>query len=154
MPFSNGYIPNPEEVTNWSMVGFGHDASNSFYCVEARCKRENVEVFCEVCNGNGRLWYPEESEKLAEEWEQTEPPSGEGYQIWETVSEGSPISPVFSDPKILAEFMANSPPWGGAKATTAEKWLEWIVGPGWAPSGVITNGVYQDGVNAVLSTKD
>jgi len=33
--------------------------------------------------------------KLYEEWEDYEPPAGPGYQLWEKVSEGSPVSPVF-----------------------------------------------------------
>lgn len=34
------------------------------------------------------------------------PPDGEGYQVWETVSEGSPISPVFKTPEELATYMS------------------------------------------------
>ena len=38
-----------------------------------------------------------------------EPPSGEGYQCWETVSEGSPISPVFKTLDELCQWLANHP---------------------------------------------
>jgi hypothetical protein len=31
----------------------------------------------------------------AEAWQSTDPPAGEGWQLWETVSEGSPVTPVF-----------------------------------------------------------
>ncbi len=37
-------------------------------------------------------------------WQPTEPPTGEGYQLWETVSEGSPISPVFASTEALAAW--------------------------------------------------
>lgn len=30
-------------------------------------------------------------------WVKTKPPTGDGWQLWETFSQGSPVSPVFSD---------------------------------------------------------
>jgi hypothetical protein len=41
-------------------------------------------------------------------WRPTEPPSGEGYQLWEIVSEGSPVSPVFALPEELAQWCAKN----------------------------------------------
>jgi len=149
LPFWNGHTPTPEEVNGWSIAGFGHDSINCHICIEARCKREGYSTECEVCKGKGSIWQPAEAEQWAEDWVEEKPPAGEGYQIWETVSEGSPISPVFSDPRILAEWMANSPTWGAAEPMSADRWLEWIVGPGWSPSGMMINGVYKDGVAAM-----
>lgn len=148
LPFWNGVYPTPEEVNAWSISGFGHDSINAHVCIRARCEREGYPVECDVCKGHGNIWQPPEAEQWAEEWEKQEPPAGEGYQIWETVSEGSPISPVFSDPRILAEWMSNQP--GAAQEMTADQWLKWIVGPGWSPSGVMVNGVYKDGVSAMV----
>lgn len=37
-----------------------------------------------------------------------DPPSGEGYQMWETTSEGSPITPVFEDPDELVKHIYNN----------------------------------------------
>lgn len=150
LPFWNGYTPTPEEVNDWSIEGMGHDAINCHVCIKARCEREGYPVECDVCNGNGSIWQPAEAEQWAEDWEKEEPPAGEAYQIWETVSEGSPISPAFSDPRILAEWMANSPSWGAAEPLSADQWLEWIVGPGWSPSGIMTNEGYKDGVAAMI----
>ncbi len=31
-------------------------------------------------------------------WEQMPPPDGDGYQLWETVTNGSPVSPVDARP--------------------------------------------------------
>lgn len=150
LPFWNGYMPTPEEVNSWSITSMGHDSINSHICIQARCEREGYSVYCDVCGGNGSIWQPAEAEKWADEWVPEEPPAGEAYQIWETVSEGSPISPVFSDPRILAEWMANSPPWGAAEPMSVDQWLKWIVGPGWSPSGMTVNGVYKDGVTAMM----
>lgn len=149
LPFWNGYMPTPEEVNGWSLGGFGHDGINCHVCIKARCEREGFPVTCEVCKGNGRIWQPVEAEQWAEDWERVEPPAGEAYQIWETVSEGSPISPAFLDPRILAEWMANSDPWGAAEPMSADRWLQWIVGPGWSPSGMLVNGVFKSGVEVM-----
>lgn len=149
LPYQNGYIPTAEEVNAWNILSMGHDGINCGVCIKARCEREGYSYLCSECGGDGDLWTPEDAKQKAEEWERTEPPAGEAYQIWETVSEGSPISPAFTDPRILAEWMANSKPWGAAQKMTADRWLNWIVGPGWAPSGIMMNGVYQDGVAAL-----
>lgn len=146
LPYKNGYIPTVKEVNEWNITSTFGVSNYSYTCIEARCAREGYEHLCPKCNGNGRLWHPADAEQKAEEWERTEPPTGEAYQIWETVSEGSPISPAFTNPQILAEYMANSPPWGAAQPMSAENWLKWIVGPGWAPSGV--GGL--DGVAAMV----
>ena len=80
-------------------------------------------------------------------WKPTEPPAGDGYQIWETVSEGSPISPVFATPEELARHMAGTK-WGADDGTPYEAWLKFILGPGWAPTGVMQGGVFENGVAA------
>jgi hypothetical protein len=150
LPFPNGYMPTTEEVNGWSIGGFGHDSINCHVCIEARCKREGYAVECDVCNGHGSIWQPAEAEQWYENWTKEEPPAGEAYQIWETVSEGSPISPAFSDPRILAEWMANSPTWGAAEPMSADEWFKWIIGPGWSPSGFMTNEGYKDGVAGMI----
>lgn len=90
-----------------------------------------------------------EMEKMSEDWEPEPPPSGEGYQVWETVSEGSPISPVFAAPEELAKYMANHP-WGADKDTTYEQWLAFILGPGHAFSLVVQDGRPMSGVQAAV----
>jgi len=52
------------------------------------------------------------------------PPIGEGYQLWETTTEGSPQSPVFSNIDDLCKWCAvNATTFGKCKAT-ADKWRE------------------------------
>lgn len=36
-----------------------------------------------------------------------DPPAGDGWQLWETTTEGSPISPVFPTAEDLATWMAS-----------------------------------------------
>jgi len=150
LPESNGYIPTPQEVNVWSISGMGHDACNQWACVKAECKRLGYKYTCEVCNGSGEkisLKY----KKLRDEWKRVEPPKGIGFQLWETVSEGSPISPVFETPEELATWLVESPDYKWKKndaGTTYEQWLSFI-SVGWAMSGAVINGTYMSGVQAV-----
>jgi hypothetical protein len=141
-------IPTPREVNVWSLCGFGHDSTNQYICVKAECARLGVSETCDKCEGHGHIW-PSKADELAyDEWEETEPPHGDAYQIWETVSEGSPISPPCESPESLAEWMeANGT--GVDMGTTAEQWLKFINGPGWALSCVMIDGVFQTGVQAI-----
>ena len=142
-------IPTPEEVNEWSLSGMGHDSINQYICVKAACERAREFPTCAQCDGEGTRWPSPEAKAKYESWERTEPPKGDGYQIWETVSEGSPISPVFATARELAVHMATTK-WGTDDGTPAETWLKFIEGPGWAPSMVMQNGVMQSGVEAVV----
>jgi hypothetical protein len=140
--------PTVQQVNLWSLFGLAHDSINRWICVKARCKRDGQDYTCRVCQGHGDKWTSESAKQTADEWTPTEPPAGEGWQIWETVSEGSPISPVFATPEALAQHMANARPWGAARPMPAADWLKWITGPGWAASAVAVDGVLKDGVQA------
>ena len=144
------YVPTAAEVNAWSICSMGHDSINQWIVVEAECQRLGVATQCEQCDGEGERWPSEEARKVYDDWTSSEPPAGDGYQIWETVSEGSPISPVFASPEELAQYMAGRK-WGADKGTPYETWLKFINGPGWAMSGVVRDGVYMSGVEAVVS---
>lgn len=142
------YVPTPQEVNDWSLSGFGHDSSNAYICIKAECERLGELRTCPACGGEGEVWPSEQARKVYEDWQPTPPPAGDAYQIWETVSEGSPISPPFATPEELARHMATTR-WGADKeGTPYETWLAFIRGPGWAPSMVMANGKLMDGVTA------
>lgn len=143
------YVPTPHEVNVWSISGMGHDSINQWICVKAECARLGVGHTCSVCDGAAEIWPSKEAEEAYENWQQVNPPSGDGYQIWETVSEGSPISPVFATPEVLARHMAGTK-WGADDGTPYEVWLKFIRGPGWAPSMVASSASLQSGVAAVV----
>lgn len=126
LPEPNGYKPTADEVNSWSIGGLGHDAINSWVCVRARCEREGIVSPCSVCNGDGEFWPSHEAKASYQSWEETEPPTGEGFQLWETVSEGSPISPVFASVETLCEWCANNATSFGSYKATAEKWREML----------------------------
>lgn len=52
-----------------------------------------------------------------------DPPDGEGFQLWETTSEGSPISPVFTTPEELAEWCEDGTTVLGYEKISKEAWL-------------------------------
>jgi hypothetical protein len=141
-------VPTLEEVNVWSIFGgLGYDSINQWIVVGAECKRLGINPECSHCNGEGRVWETEESKRAAEAWVISEPPTGDGYQIWETVSEGSPISPVFATPEELARHMAFKQ-WGADKGSSYETWLRFILGPGWAPTLVMDASGVRTGVDA------
>lgn len=149
-PKEPAYVPTPEEVNVWSLSGMGHDSINQWIVVGAECKRRGIDPECPHCKGEGTIWDSPGDERAAEDWKSSEPPAGDSYQIWETVSEGSPISPVFATPEELARYMAGTK-WGADKGTSYETWLQFINGPGWAPSMISDGNGLRSGVEAVCS---
>lgn len=79
--------------------------------------------FCPVCKGTGID--PEIQEKH-DAWTPTEPPVGEGYQLWETTSEGSPISPVFKTLNELCEWCENNASTFASFKTTKDEWKKML----------------------------
>lgn len=72
-------------------------------------------------------------------WEPTEPPEGEGWQVWETVSEGSPVTPVFATADELIEHLCTiGTDWG--RVWSREGAENFVKRSGWAPSFVATGG--------------
>lgn len=124
LPEHNGYTPTAEEINAWAMLGMGHDALNAWICIEARLIREGYdpETKCVDCDGEGCMWPSQAIKAAAEEWESSEPPTGEGYQLWETTSEGSPISPVFSTLDALCVYAAANCSVFGSEKATAREW--------------------------------
>jgi hypothetical protein len=87
------------------------------------------------------------------------------FQVWETVSEGTPVTPPFATREELVSYLvangdfwdqrrrAERPsepgngPWSPAQA-------EAFVNSGWAPSGLIVGGVVHDSRDAALIFKE
>lgn len=127
----DNYIPTAEEVNTAQHKGGlgGHDAINRFILIEARAKRLGVFGKCPICKGEGTLPHPDLAiRKLHEEWKEYEPPTGDGYQLWETCSEGSPISPVFASAEQLADWCADNATIFGSEKTSRANWLQMFTG--------------------------
>ena len=52
-----------------------------------------------------------------------DPPGGEGYQLWETTSEGSPLSPVFTSLESLCVWCERNATTFGKYTATKEDLL-------------------------------
>jgi hypothetical protein len=147
------YTPSAKEVNDWGLNNGFYTSSTQYVICLAELARLGKEVKCPHCKGEGEFWPSEAAKQAYEGWEKEEPPVGDGFQMWETVSEGSPISPVFATAEELATFMAGTR-FGGDEGTPYETWLSFIRGPGWAPSLVVEAGQMQSGVDWAVSVDD
>lgn len=138
-----------EEVNAWSLSGMGHDQINQSICLRSRCQREGVPFYCQECGGDGDHWPSQAHKELCEAYENINPPSGEAYQMWETVSEGSPISPPFAMPEELARWLTETgASAGGSRTATYEQWLN-LIHREWAPSMVVDKNGLRSGVEVL-----
>ena len=79
---------------------------------------------CVVCAGHGTVERHPGQRVAADAWEIVEPPVGVGWQLWETTSEGSPVSPVFAAAEELAGWCETGATWFGDARWTRAQWLE------------------------------
>jgi len=143
----------------------GHDAIDRWNATDALIKAAGLDPevwgICQACGGHGSVeTYPGQRDE-AEEWQREEPPEGEGWQLWETVSEGSPISPVFPTAQELARWLAT---WEGAHANNQDQPMPYEAALAFVMEGhsftLYTNpgGVHEGsefvGTQAVLDTYD
>lgn len=123
-----------EMVNKWSSKGFGHDSINQWICVKTRAEKFGIYGECFFCKGEGKIWFNDKVKELHENWYDNErygPPTGEGWQVWETVSEGSPVTPVLSTREALIEYLVqHGDAWdqkqgdGGWKRENAEAFVK------------------------------
>lgn len=66
------------------------------------------------------------------------------YQMYETVSEGTPLSPIFATPEALIEWLVTD---GGRDGKHSRRAAEKFVKNAWAPSMLITDGIAASGVD-------
>lgn len=130
---------------------FGHDACDRWSAsrkIIASAGLKKSWGTCKRCKGEGSVWDAPENKRRAARWRSKQPPNGKGFQIWENVSEGSPVSPVFAAPEELADWMCCHDD-SVTRGTTREQWLRFINGPGWAPSMMSSANGCVPGVQAV-----
>lgn len=140
-----------EEVNAAQRSGSGlgdrsHDGVNRWILIEFRCEMLGIEQHCKTCGGSGDIATDDERDAY-ENWEPTEPPVGDGWQVWETVSEGSPITPVFPTAKALVDYLSTyGTTWdqkpsafGREKGPWRREAAEEFVKTGWAMSFMAVN---------------
>jgi len=95
---------------------------------------EGTEKTCKACRHAAKLAGVSIASHGCPNWK-INPLPGDGYQLWETVSEGSPASPVFGTPEKLSQWLVTpGNDTSVTKGTTYEQWLAMIRGPGYAPT--------------------
>jgi hypothetical protein len=126
--FGDGEIPSYENITDY-FLKYGDmefDGCIEWALINEYCRRNGYEVLCPHCKGNGTIYINEEIEKLNDEWRPIEPPEGDGYQLWETTSEGSPVSPVFATLDELCEWCEDNATTFGTSKATKEEWMQML----------------------------
>lgn len=143
---SGHWSEEPRTAAEVNLQRHPHDAINRSYLIEFRCEQLGITLHCLTCKGNGDVATDEERE-AAENWEGTEPPSGEGWQLWETTSEGSPTSPVFATGEELAQWMSRNPCGFAGSTIALEVARKWVLETnGWSPSMVAGPDGLKDGI--------
>lgn len=110
---------------------------------------------CPLCEGSGKALNGKECIQCYGEGKDKpniEPIKGEGYQIWQDVSKGGPVSPVFENPEDLAEWMVKNDN-SITKGTSYSGWLKFIKAEGSAPSGIMSNDGFKSGVESLYDNQ-
>ena len=136
--------PTPGEVEDfysddaYFATPYRNDTKIRFFLTKMRAKNQGIweSRECSACESKGHFWFSDEIEEKSEQWEREDPPEGEGWQVWETVGEGSPITPVFENGEELIEHLAKNgtaldDPWLYKRA------VEFVKETQWEPSGMI-----------------
>lgn len=121
----------------------GHDACDRWSATKKIIKAAGLPAkwgVCKPCKGSG---IDPAKRRAHDRWKEKEPPTGEGWQVWETVSEGSPVSPVFPTREALVDWLVSQ----GYSLAGADAFTQ----SGWAPSMVMSGGkMYRDIESVVL----
>lgn len=107
--------------------------------------------YCPTCDGEGKNPTPEQ-QAAHDAWTKTDPPTGEGWQMWQTVSEGGPASPVFPTAGALAEWLTTEE--AGRDQMPDFPSAMRFVEAGWAPSGGTFRGEMLTGTVLVGKVTD
>ena len=109
---------------------FGHDDLDlhaAYHKIVAAAGLSRRWGICKTCRGTA---LDPAVKKDHDKWRPTEPPQGKGWQLWETTSEGSPVSPVFATADELAAWCeANATLSGDFRADRAH-WAKMFSVPG------------------------
>ena len=118
------------------------------------------EYPCYAKESSKRLFYwdwesPPPQKELYRPWKNSE---ATWFQLWETVTEGTPVSPPFETLEELAQYLAaNGDTWdqhygkGGWGIERARAFCA----DGWCPTGAIIDGKYHEGTSiAAVLNKD
>lgn len=107
-------------------LDFDHPLAKTWPGYELNCK--GLAPACAKWNAEYRQHNPDyPGTPVCEGYCKEDPPAGPGYQLWETTTEGSPMSPVFATLDELAAWCeVNASTFGDYRAS-ASKWKEMLL---------------------------
>ena len=111
------------------------DGHNKWEKGEDPAREEYGDRFYSECYGN-----PPMVEYYRPEWKEAEMT---WYQLYENVSEGTPITPPFETQEDLCAYLVDNGDFLGYKWTKEQ--AEGVIGAGFCPSGVVQNGLFMTG---------
>ena len=78
---------------------------------------------CPACGGHGSVEKWPGQRATADAWGGFDPPTGDGWQMWENTSEGSPMSPVFETADALIDWLVDTgASYFGDTTASREQW--------------------------------
>jgi len=104
-----------------------------------------IGFYCPYYPDDGNFETPYH-EYICDSWQSIEPPKGDGWQVWETVSEGSPISPVFATSDEMVRWLTDQ----GYSELAAKEFAK----QGWAPSMIMIGGSFYNDIESLAHMKD
>lgn len=78
---------------------------------------------CSVCKGTG---IDPAIQAQHDAWKPTDPPTGDGFQLWCTTSTGAPLSPVFASLEELCGWCENNATTFARHRATAAEWQKML----------------------------
>lgn len=112
-----------------------------------RCERLGLPTECATCEGHGHLATPEQL-AVYDAWVPAEVPTGEGWQMWENVSEGSPVTGVFETKEGLARHLYQTGQGLMSHFGSYEQALGFVEA-GWAPTGIDVGNGFEAGTTVI-----
>jgi len=116
------YIFNECNKNTYSKYKFSH------FFAEVQTKKLGCEKFCSLCKGEGKFFHNQTIQDIYNDddnpWK-VGPPEGDYYQLWETISEGSPLTPAFKTVEEVAEYTSKNG-CGLSKDLSYDCWLQFL----------------------------
>lgn len=111
----------------------GHDSIDTMRATQKIVQAAGLDPktwgICSTCEGHGSTEKYAGQRDDAENWEPEDPPTGDGYQLWSTTTEGHPVSPVFATPEELARHLADTnTSLFGSQGASYDRWINIIKG--------------------------
>lgn len=117
------------KIQRQNAAGGGHDALNRWRLVKHRCKRLRISVDCETCSGSTNVGSAGQRAAV-KAWKPYGPPTGSGWQVWEDIGEGSPVSPVFGTRADLVGWLTSPAGCYGRRTPLAEMEADALIDTG------------------------